>query len=106
MIGAALMGMLRNGGEVAYINRYAALYAFVCILAFSLVYWFMGLPKHFDVPEYLKGRESSFLTSLYTSTLAQSNAMPDTTPKTDVARVLFMIQVCLGWMWFLLFNTT
>ena len=54
--------------------------------------------------EYLQGRENSALTSLYTAVLAQSNAMPDTTPKSNLARVFFMIQVSLGWLWFLLFT--
>ena len=105
MIGLAfVMGVLRRRANVVAANKWAGLYALSSIAVFTLVYWFMGLAKHFDVPEYLKGRENSLLTCLYTSALAQSNAMPDTTPKTDVARMLFMTQVCMGWFWFLLFN--
>jgi hypothetical protein len=64
----------------------------------------MGMKDHFDVPEYLAGRENSFFTSLYTATLAQNNAMPDTTPKSTAARLLFMFNVTAGWLWFLVFN--
>lgn len=85
-------------------KRSAALYALFFIMTFAATYHFMGLKKHFDVPEYMKGRETSFATSMYTSVLAQSNAMPDLTPKTTLARWLFMLQVALGWMWFLLFT--
>ena len=92
-----------RGGEIAYTNRYAAYYAITSIVAFWLLYQLMGMKKHFEMPEYLKGRENSWLTSLYTSTLAQSNAMPDATPKTNLARSFFMLQVSLGWLWFLLF---
>lgn len=99
-----LKNVLVRGGEIAYTNRHAAYYAISSILLFWLVYQLMGMKKHFDIPEYIKGRENSALTSLYTSVLAQSNAMPDTTPKTNVARVLFMLQVSLGWFWFLLFT--
>lgn len=105
MIGLAfLMRVLRRGTAVAAANKWAALYAFFGIAVFTVIYWLMGLSKHFDVPGYLKGREDSFLTCLYTSALAQSNAMPDTAPKTTVARMLFMAQVFMGWFWFLLFN--
>lgn len=96
--------VIRRGGEIAYTNRYAAYYALTSILAFWLLYQLLGMKKHFEVPEYLKGRENSWLTSLYTSALAQSNAMPDTAPKSNVARVFFMLQVSLGWLWFLLFT--
>ena len=92
------------GARALVMNRYAVYYALINILIFSLVYWLMDLKKHFDVPAYLEGRENTFLTSLYTSALAQSNAMPDTTPKSNVARILFMVQVCLGWFWFLVLN--
>lgn len=101
---AFVTAVARRGASIAYANRYAALYGLMGIVVFTMVYWLMGLSRHFDVPEYLKGREDSFMTCLYTSVLAQSNAMPDTVPKTTVARVLFMIQVCMGWFWFLLFN--
>jgi hypothetical protein len=97
----SLLAVLVGAGGKLYSKRSAIVYALVCILAFWLIYQLMGMKKHFDVPEYLAGRERSWLTSLYTSVLAQSNAMPDTTPKTDVARALFMLQVTLGWMWFL-----
>lgn len=91
--------------ELVYENRHAAYFAGTSILAFTLLYWAMGLSKHFDVPEYLgPDRKDSLLTSLYTSTLAQSNAMPDLVPKTTVARMLFMLQVVLGWAWFLVLN--
>lgn len=96
-------GVLARGARITYLNRHAAVYAIACIVLFWLIYQLMGLKKHFDVPEYLKGQEGSWLNSLYTSALAQSNAMPDITPKTRVARVLFMLQVCSGWIWFLLF---
>lgn len=96
-----LLAGLAGAGRRVYAKRDAAVYALVCILAFWLIYQLMGMKKHFDVPKYLAGRERSWLTSLYTSVLAQSNAMPDTTPKTNAARVLFMLQVVLGWVWFL-----
>ena len=98
-----LMASLLKGWRVLQSSTSAAIYASICIVTFTLIYWLMGLSKHFDVPEYLKGNENSFLNCLYTSVLAQSNAMPDTTPKTNIARVLFMTQVSLGWMWFLFF---
>lgn len=101
---AAAKAVLVKAGQSVYDNRAGAAYALFFILAFALTYHVMGVKKHFDVPEYLAGRENDFLTSLYTSLLAQSNAMPDTTPKSNAARVLFMSQVTLGWMWFLLFN--
>ena len=93
-----------RAAQIVYTNRNAAYYAVTCICIFTLIYYLMGTKKHFDIPEYLAGREDSWLTSLYTSALAQSNAMPDTAPKTNVARVLFMLQVCSGWFWFLLFT--
>ena len=100
---AVARAVLMRGGQVAYTNRHAAYYALTCIFIFWLAYQLLGVKKHFDVPEYLQGRENSWLTSLYTSVLAQSNAMPDTTPKSNVARVFFMLQVTSGWFWFLLF---
>lgn len=104
----AVLGSVRDTAvrvvELVYENRHAAYYAVGCILVFAVTYWAMGIQKHFDVPDYLKGRENSFFTGLYTSALAQSNAMPDTTPKSTVARALFLLQVCLGWAWFLLLN--
>lgn len=94
-----------RGMQIAYNNRRAAYYALGFISVFSVVYWLMGLEKHFDVPEYLdKGSRGSFLNCVYTSAMAQSNAMPDYTPKTRAARIIFMIQVCTGWAWFLLFS--
>lgn len=97
--------VVTKGVNIAYANRRAAYYALVFIALFSLVYWLMGLEKHFDVPEYVEeDKRGSFLNSVYTSALAQSNAMPDYTPKTDIARILFMIQVITGWLWFLLFS--
>ncbi len=97
---------LRRGAQIAYANRRAAYYALGFITLFSVVYWLMGLEKHFDVPGYIdKKQQGSFLNCIYTSALAQSNAMPDYTPKTNIARVLFMLQVCTGWAWFLLFST-
>lgn len=105
VVGKVIRDVLTKGVSIAYANRRAAYYALGFIALFSLVYWLMGLEKHFDVPEYVEeGKRGSFLNSLYTSTLAQSNAMPDYTPKTDVARILFMIQVSTGWLWFLLFS--
>lgn len=97
---------LQRGARIAYENRRAAYYALGFIALFSVVYWLMGLEKHFDTPEYLDKRDrNSFLNCVYTSALAQSNAMPDYTPKTNIARVLFMLQVCTGWAWFLLFSS-
>ncbi len=97
--------MLKTAWRIAFVNRNAAYYAISCILMFALTYWLMGVEKHFDVPEYIEAkRKNSFFNSLYIATLAQSNAMPDSTPKTSVARALFMLQVSLGWMWFLLFS--
>lgn len=93
----------RRGKALATINRHAVYYAVFFIALFWAVYQLMGMKKHFDIPEYLKGRESSPLTSLYTSVLAQSNAMPDTVPKSNAARVLFMLQVTSGWIWLLIF---
>lgn len=90
--------------ELVYENRHAAYFAGTSIAFFTLVYWAMGMKKHFDVPPYMEGREGSLFTSLYTSVLAQNNAMPDLTPKTTVARMLFMLQVALGWIWFLVLN--
>lgn len=91
--------------ELAYENRHAAYYSFTCIALFALTYWVMGVDRHFDVPDYLGKRKNSFVSSaLYTSVLAQNNAMPDITPKTSIARVLFMLQVTLGWLWFLVLN--
>ena len=90
-------------GRALAFTRYAALYAVACIVIFMVTYRLMGLDKHFDVPEYIPAREkSSWSNCLYVSALAQSNAMPDYTPKTKVARIMFMMQVCLGWAWFLL----
>lgn len=101
---SAISALLVRAGELVYENRGGAIYALVCIVSFAMVYHFMGMKQHFDVPEYLQGRENDFLTSLYTSMLAQNNAMPDTVPKSNAARVLFMSQVTIGWLWFLLFN--
>lgn len=101
MIREFLHKVLVGSGRLAYANRYAMLYSFGCIIIFALAYQFLGLAKHFMVPEYLKGKESSFLNSLYTSVMAQNNAMPDTAPKTNIARILFMLQVTLGWVWVL-----
>lgn len=84
-------------------DRQAALfYGVFCIALFAVIYKVMGISKHFDVPEYLRKREHHWLTSIYCSALAQSNAMPDLVPKTDAARMLFMTQVVLGWTWFLI----
>lgn len=102
-----LLGILKRGGVLVYRHRDAAIYAFFFMMFFTLLYWVMGIEKHFDVPPYLDKKEhNSFSTSLYVSALAQSNAMPDLTPKTTLARMLFMVQVCSGWFWFLLFNTS
>ena len=93
------------GFRIAYANRRAAVYAFMFIMSFALVYWLMGLEKHFNVPEYIeKDKRDSFANCIYTSVMAQSNAMPDVTPKTTLARMVFMGQVCTGWAWFLLFS--
>ena len=90
-------------GSALRYTRYAALYAVTCIVAFMITYKLMGLEKHFDVPEYVSPKErSSWANCLYVSALAQSNAMPDYAPKSRAARILFMVQVCLGWAWFLL----
>lgn len=95
---------LITGSGIAYRNRSAALYAVACIAFFTLLYQTMDLKKHFTIPEYMQGQENHILNSLYLSTLSQNNAMPgDMLPKTLMARALFMTQVCLGWLWFLLF---
>lgn len=96
---------VQRGMQIAYNNRRAAYYALGFIAVFTVVYWLMGLEKHFEAPEYVAERDkNSFFNCLYTSTLAQSNAMPDYTPKTNAARIVFMLQVCTGWAWFLLFS--
>lgn len=101
---ARVMQTLRRGAQAVWINRNAAVYATFMIVAFALLYWLLGMKKHFVVPDYLAGREDSFMTSFYTSVLAQSNAMPDTVPKSNLARALFMTQVVSGWLWFLVLN--
>lgn len=101
-----LLGILKSGALYTYRNRNAIFYAMFFIVLFMFVYWGMGLEKHFDVPDYIdKKRKNSLTTSLYVSALAQSNAMPDLVPKTTLARMLFMAQVCTGWAWFLIFNS-
>jgi hypothetical protein len=86
-------------------NKQAALfYSIFFVALFAVIYKTMGVKQHFDVPEYLQKREHHWLTSIYCSALAQSNAMPDLVPKTDMARTLFMLQVILGWMWFLVLS--
>lgn len=105
MILTYVLSTIALGGRIVWANRRAAYYSLIFIGMFGLTYWLMGLEKHFDVPAYIEGKHrNSLFNSMYTSVLAQSNAMPDTTPKTTVARTLFMIQVSFGWMWFLLFN--
>jgi len=103
MIALLLAALATVGGKIAN-KRWAIAYAFISIVTFWLLYQLLGMKKHFAVPDYLKGRENSWLTSLYTSVLAQSNAMPDTTPNSNLARVLFMLQVSLGWWWFLVLS--
>ena len=99
-----LVGLvLRTLRAKATQHKHAAIYAFVCIALFTVAYKLLDVGQNFDVPDYLKGRENSWMTCFYTSVLAQSNAMPDTVPQTTKARLLFMLQVCLGWWWFLLF---
>lgn len=100
---AALKQIPVRAARIAYTNRNAAYYALTCIAVFTLVYKFIGFKKHFDTPDYIKGKENTWFNSLYTSVLAQSNAMPDSVPKTTLARWLFMLQVSTGWIWFLLF---
>lgn len=105
MLATTSRRIVKRGWTIAFANRNAVYYAIGFISVFALTYWLMGLEKHFDVPEYVdKKHKNSFFNSLYTSTMAQSNAMPDLTPKTNLARALFMIQVCTGWMWFLVFS--
>lgn len=105
VVGKVARDVLRKGANIAYANRRAAYYAMGFIAFFSVLYWLMGLEKHFDVPEYVEEEDkNSYLNGLYTSVLAQSNAMPDYTPRTNVARMLFMLQVSTGWLWFLLFS--
>jgi hypothetical protein len=101
MLTAFLKRVLIGGGKLAVANKWAMLYSVGCILVFALAYHFMGIAKHFTVPDYLKGKENTFMNSLYTSVMAQNNAMPDNAPKTTLARVLFMLQVTLGWIWVL-----
>ena len=95
--------LLKRGAVAAYNKKGAALYALFFILMFATTYKLMGMKKHFSMPEDLKGKEDSWFTSVFTSVLAQSNAMPDTWPQTTAARVVFMLQVVTGWAWFLLF---
>lgn len=105
MVFSRVFQVFALGARIAYANRRAAVYAIMFILSFATVYWLMGLEKHFDVPEYIeKKKRSSFVNCIYTSVMAQSNAMPDLTPKTTVARMVFMGQVITGWAWFLLFS--
>lgn len=86
-------------------NKHALVYALCLIVVFTLTYRFIGLERHFDVPEYVDKRaRGSWTNCLYVSALAQSNAMPDYAPKTTMARVLFMLQVVSGWMWVILFT--
>lgn len=103
----AILSFLRQvparAAKIVYTNRNAAYYAIACIFLFSVIYHFIGIKKHFEVSEDMKGKEGSFFTSFYTSVLTQSNAMPDLVPKTTLARSLFMTQVASGWIWFLLF---
>ena len=105
LVFALLWRAIQRGGAIAVANRNSVYYALGFITVFTLIYWLMGLEKHFDTPEYIEPKKrGSLFNSFYTSTLAQSNAMPDYTPKTTVARALFMLQVCTGWAWFLLFD--
>lgn len=102
-----LMSIARNGGRLVRQHKAAAIYAFFFMILFTLVYWVMGMEKHFDVPDYIeKKKRNGITTAMYVSALAQSNAMPDMAPKTTLARMLFMFQVCTGWFWFLLFNSS
>jgi hypothetical protein len=96
--------LLRVLSGSLYRRRSAVTYAVFFIVVFWLAYQLTGMQRHWDMPEYLKGREGSWFTSLYTSIMSQSNAMPDSSPKTTTARVLFLTQVSLGWLWFLLFT--
>lgn len=97
--------VLVRSGRIAYANRNAAIYALGFISLFTLIYWFMGLDKHFEAPEYIEeDQKGSFFNCMFTSVLTQSNAMSDYVPKSTVARAIFMIQVCIGWFWFLLFS--
>lgn len=101
---ALIWALLKRGANAAWRKRAAAYYALFFIFLFATIYKLMGMKKHFSMPDDLKGKEDSFFTSLFTSVLAQSNAMPDTWPQTTAARVLFMLQVATGWAWFLLFT--
>lgn len=101
---AFLLGLLLGVTRKVVSKRIAIAFALTGILTFWLLYQLLDMKKHFFVPDYLAGRERSWLTSLYTSVLAQSNAMPDTVPKSNLARTLFMAQVSMGWMWFLVFS--
>lgn len=104
---AMLWNIIKSAGRMTYKHRMGAIYAFFFMFLFTFVYWAMGIEKHFSVPDYIeKKNRNSFSTSIYVSALAQSNAMPDLAPKTTLARMLFMFQVCSGWFWFLLFNNT
>lgn len=88
-----------------HMNKNAAVYGLGLVVVFTFAYKLMGLERHFDVPDYIdKGKRNSWTNCLYVSAMAQSNAMPDYTPKTTVARVLFMLQVVSGWFWFLMFT--
>lgn len=101
-----LIYILRNGARMTMRHWDGVAYALVFILFFMFLYWKIGMEDHFFVPDYIdKKKRNSLTTALYTAVLAQSNAMPDTVPRTTLARMLFMTQVCTGWMWFLIFNS-
>lgn len=94
---------LQRGGKTAYRNLGALFYAVLFIGLFWGVYQRIGLAKHFDVPDDLKGKEQSRFTSLYLATMSQTNAMSELTPKTTTGRVVLMLNVLAGAAWMLLF---
>lgn len=98
-----LLTLMARGLRAAWPKGIGALgYAFVLILVFAGVYQSMDLTKHLVMDDTMKGKENSFLTSLYLSVTLQTNSMPDMTPRTSLMRILFMLQVVAGWMWFVM----
>lgn len=102
-----MLGVVKNAvwGVTMHMDRHAALYALSLVAIFAVSYKLINLEQHFDVPEYIdKSMRNSWTNCLYVSTMAQSNAMPDYTPKTTAGRIIFMLQVVSGWFWFLMFT--
>ena len=80
----------------------ALTYGITLMLLFAGIYQALDLRTHVVFDDSMKGKENNFLTSMYMSAMLQTNAMPDMTPRTTLMRVLFMMQVLLGWLWFVM----